>query len=253
MPATEYNRTMPRTLNKYLLLHGPYRPPRLHIGARTDCQLRGTVVITSWTDARISWPRCLPLQSKGHPSLLLDYELARAVRTESAAAVRYWWGVSHGVVERWRKVLEVTRTNNPRTHQLMLEACRAGAEGIKTKEWTDQERDAKRRLAKKLKLVRHIKPGYHGPLWTDEQNQLLGTLPDSEVARRTGRTENAVRIKREKIGLPNPESRGWTPEELAQLGTATDAKVADRIGRTASAVAQKRIALGIPAAGARLR
>jgi hypothetical protein len=71
----------------------------------------------------------------------------------------------------------------------------------------------------------------------------------SDVARRTGRTENAVRIKREKMGLPNLESRAWTPEELSQLGTATDARVAERIGRTASAVAQKRIALAIPPAG----
>jgi hypothetical protein len=49
---------------------------------------------------------------------LLDDELARAVRTESAEAVRYWWGVSEGVVHRWRKFLDVTRTNNPGTHRL---------------------------------------------------------------------------------------------------------------------------------------
>jgi hypothetical protein len=57
-----------------------------------------------------------------------------------------------------------------------------------------------------------------------------------------------MRIKREQMGLPNPESRAWTPEELAQLGTATDAKVADQLGHTTSGVAQKQIALGIPPA-----
>jgi hypothetical protein len=72
--------------------------------------------------------------------------------------------MSHGVVQRWRRALGVTRTNNHRTHQLMLEACQAGAEAMKAREWTDEERDAKRRLAKKLKLTRNIKPGYHGPL-----------------------------------------------------------------------------------------
>ena len=107
--------------------------------------------------------RCLPVGTKGHPSLLLDDELARAVRTEAAAAIRFWWGVSHGVVRHWRKVLEVTRTNNPGTHRLVQANAEAGAEAIKAKEWTDEERDAKRRLAKKLKLVRHIKPGFHGP------------------------------------------------------------------------------------------
>jgi hypothetical protein len=30
---------------------------------------------------------------------------ARAVRLESAAAIRHWWGVSVGVVWRWRKAL----------------------------------------------------------------------------------------------------------------------------------------------------
>jgi hypothetical protein len=87
--APAYNAAMPRILYQCKLLHGPYRPPRLHVGARAECHLRGTVVITSWTDAKISWPRCLPVASKGHPSLLLDDELARAVRTEAAAAVGY--------------------------------------------------------------------------------------------------------------------------------------------------------------------
>jgi hypothetical protein len=240
LAAAAYNRTMPRTIpDKCRLLHGPYRPPRLHVGARTDCLMRGTVVITSWTDARISWPRCLPLQTKGHPSLLLDDELARAVRTEAAAAIRFWWGISHRVVRRWRRLLDVTRTNNPGTHRLVQASAEAGAEAIRAKEWTEEERDAKRRLAKKLKLVRHIKPGYHGPRWTEEQEQLLGTLPDSEVALRTGRTEYAVRLEREQMGLPNPESRAWTPEELWHLGTATDGRVAERIGRTPSAVTQR--------------
>ncbi len=40
---------------------------------------------------------------------------------------------------------------------------------------------------------------HHGTRWTPEQLALLGTLPDAEVARRTGRTPNAVRIKRERV------------------------------------------------------
>jgi hypothetical protein len=87
--APAYNAAMPRIPYKYKLLHVPYRPPRLQVGARTDGNLRGIVVITSWTEAKISWLRCLLVASKGHPSLLLDDELARAVRTEAAAAVGY--------------------------------------------------------------------------------------------------------------------------------------------------------------------
>jgi hypothetical protein len=124
--------------------------------------------------------------TKGHPSLLLDDELARAVRTESAAAVCLWWGVSHGVVRHWRKALEVTRTNNPGTHRLLQANAEAGAAAIKAKEWTEAERQAKREAAYRLDLGRYLQPGWHGPRWTAAQKKLLGKLPDAEVARRIG-------------------------------------------------------------------
>jgi hypothetical protein len=97
------------------LLHGPYWAPRLRKGDQASCLFRDCeVIVTGWTDARIAWPRCRPLDvPRTHPSLLVDEELARAVRTESAAAVRYWWGVSVAVVWKWRRALGVTRTNNP--------------------------------------------------------------------------------------------------------------------------------------------
>jgi hypothetical protein len=74
-------------LDKQRLLHGPYQAPALRVGDRTDCLLRGTVVITGWTAARISWPRCRRPVGNSHPSLLLEAELARADRTEAATAV----------------------------------------------------------------------------------------------------------------------------------------------------------------------
>src|SRR5262245_28837201 len=63
---------------------------------------------TSWTDALIPWPRCRSLDPpRGGCGLLLAGDLVRAVRHESAAAVRRWWGVTVGVVWRWRKALGV--------------------------------------------------------------------------------------------------------------------------------------------------
>src|SRR5271167_1560045 len=97
-----------RTDDRTRLLHGPYQAPRLHVGDRTVCLFKDCdVAVTGWTDAPISWPRCLPVGSTGHPGLLVDDELARAVRMESAAAIRHWWGVSVCVVWRWRKALGV--------------------------------------------------------------------------------------------------------------------------------------------------
>jgi hypothetical protein len=46
-----------------------------------------------------------------------------------------------------------------------------------------------------------------GVLWPAEHVALLGMLPDDEVARLTGRTENAVRVKRTKLRLPPAD--GW--------------------------------------------
>src|SRR5947207_708658 len=98
------------------LLFGPYVAPALDVGDRAHCLLRGPdVVITSWSLAGIPWPRCQADGRKGGSGLLLNKELARAVRNESTKAVAAWWGVSEGVVWRWRKVLGVTRTNNKGT------------------------------------------------------------------------------------------------------------------------------------------
>jgi hypothetical protein len=84
------------------LLHGPYRTPRLRRGDRAFCLFRDCdVIVTGCTDARISWPRCRPLDvPRSHPSLLVNEDLARAIRNESVVAIQFWWGVSNGVVHR---------------------------------------------------------------------------------------------------------------------------------------------------------
>jgi hypothetical protein len=63
--------------------------------------------------------------------VLLDDELACAVRSEAAAAIIYHWGVTPGVVWRWRNTLGVTKTNNARTYELLTEAGQAGADANK--------------------------------------------------------------------------------------------------------------------------
>jgi hypothetical protein len=82
------------------LLHGPYEAPALKEGDRAFCLFRDAdVVVTSWTAARIPWPHCRLAEGTGGGSgLLVDEELARAVRCESALAIRHWWGASEGAV-----------------------------------------------------------------------------------------------------------------------------------------------------------
>jgi hypothetical protein len=73
------------------LLFGPYRAPHLKRGDRATCLYRDcAVVITTWSDAPIAWPRCRALDSSGGGcGLLVDEEPARAVRHEAAAAVMF--------------------------------------------------------------------------------------------------------------------------------------------------------------------
>jgi hypothetical protein len=200
---------MPRRADdRVKLLHGPYPAPRLKVGDRADCLFRDClVVVTGWTDGIISWPRGRPVGERGHPSMLVDEELARAIRLESAAAIQHWWGVCDGVVHRWRKALGVTRTNNGGTQRLIRAASAKGAAVLRDVPLPPEQVEQRRRAALENNLVKYIIPGYHGPWWSRDELALLGKLPDEEVARRVGRTPNAVRQKREKLGIPNPTAR----------------------------------------------
>jgi hypothetical protein len=233
--------------NRVKLLFGPYTAPPHKRGDRATCLFRDcTVVITAWTDALIPWPRCRALDARGGGSgLLVDEELARAVRHESAAAIKYWWGASTTAVWAWRRALGVTRRENEGTARLVQTAAQKGAEAVKTLDWSAEEREARGRRAVELGLAKNLLTGYHGPQWTPEDFALLGTIPDEEVARRTGRTAGAVRQKLEELRIPNPAGNRWRPEEAALLGTLPDREFARRLGRSLQSVTQKRFKLGI--------
>jgi transposase-like protein len=186
------------------LLFGPYQAPALRRGDRATCHYRDCdVIVTGWAGARISWPRCRPLDvPRSHPSLLVDEELARAIRQESAAAIRYRWGVCSGVVHRWRKAFGVGRTNCPGSQRLIRDASEQGASRLRGVKLPPEQVERRRRTAAELDLGRHLQPGYHGPRWTRAELALLGKLPDEEVAARVGRTPEAVRVKRTRPGTP---------------------------------------------------
>jgi hypothetical protein len=204
------------------LLFGPYKAPSLSRGDRVFCLARDCdVVITSWSDALIPWPRCRALESRGGSGILLDEELARAVQHEGARAVCRWWGVTEGVVWRWRAALGVTKLNNEGTQRLIHAAAKKGAEAVQRKHFTDEEREAKRRLNREL----NVEPGSHGPLWTAEQLALLGTMPDEEVAARTGRTRAGARVMRTRLGIPNlgiPNPQPARPQTRSSAGRTSD-------------------------------
>jgi hypothetical protein len=118
--------------------------------------------------------------------------------------VGYWWAASKTAVQNWGRASGITRSNNEGTMRLMLAAAEKGAEAIQGREWSQEEREQRRRNAVEKNLAQHLITGYHGPRWTKQQLAMLGTMPDAEVAAKTGRTPSAVRIMRTRLGIANP-------------------------------------------------
>jgi hypothetical protein len=231
---------------KTALLFGPYRAPRLKVGDRAFCLYRdGPVVIRGLSSARIDWPRCRPLDPpRGPLGLLVDEELARAIRNESATAVAYWWGVDRTTVIKWRRALGVTRKNNQGTHRLVLGAIQASLDSRFGKDSRRASDGAASRPSRGRKAV-----------WTPEEVALLGALTDPEVARRTGRSLHAVNNKRWSLGRPalaegarGPRRVYWTAEEDEAVRTLPAREVARRYKRTLGAIERRRLFLGVDAA-----
>ena len=184
-------------------LLGTYAPPRVRRGDLVACLYRDSDCrVTRWNIAPIPWPRVRAVDRRGGSGVWVNEEVARAILTESAAALMYWFGVGAGVVWRWRRTFGVggaaTTSGSRAAHQA---AARAGAAGIKAKVWTDEERDRKSAIAKASGTCpgRRWTPDRGG--WTAAEVKQLGVIrDDAEVARRTGRSRDAVRAKRRRLG-----------------------------------------------------
>jgi len=190
------------------LLHGPYTAPPLRRSDRTTCLFRDCqVVITGWSDAPIPWPRCRAMGGHGGGSgLLVDEELARAVRCESVLTIRYLWGASANAVWNWRQALGVSKFNEGSV-RLRQDLNRELSDTLRGKKLPPEQVERRRRTALELGLRPvSLRPGGSRP-WTAEELALLGTAPDSEVATQIGRTETAVGVKRLRLGLPTALDR----------------------------------------------
>jgi hypothetical protein len=166
--------------DKTKLLFGPYQPPTLKVGDRVFCLYRDAeVVVYDWSLAPVPWPLCYQADQRGAgKGLLVEGELARAIRHESVIAIQYWWGVCQKTVYKWRAAFGIYRLDAEGSRRLIHQAARDGLNA--------------RRDGASMEVR----------LWTAAERALLGTLPDAEVACRTGRTCQAVRTMRGQLGLP---------------------------------------------------
>jgi hypothetical protein len=194
---------MTKPTNALFKLHrGPYNPPALRVGDRTACLYRGTeVVITSWTAARIPWPRCRALGVRGGSGILINDELLRAIRAESAEALKYWFGVGTRAVWSWRKAFGISQWGTEGSRLLLQQVSEAGAAKQRGRKLPREQVERRRRTALELGLRPTGRWTVDG--WRRDEEALLGTAADSEIAARIGRSAEAVRCRRAKLGIAN--------------------------------------------------
>jgi hypothetical protein len=245
---------MPRTdPDKVNLLHGPYQTPRLRRGDRTTCLYRDKdVIVTGLSAGHIPWPLCKPI-GRAHPGLLVEEELARAIRCESSLAVQHWWGASPRVVWCWRQALGVLRHNEGslRLCGMNGEAAAAVLRGVPL---PPEAVERRRRTTVEMNLAQYLQPcpcPNGSRPWPDDELALLGTMTDHALSLQLSRSVNAVRIMRERRGIaPHPDSQAWrdvpgagspwTEEGDDLVLRLTPREAADRLGRSVQAVYDRR-------------
>ena len=143
----------------------------------------------------------------GGSGLWVNETLVRAIRRESALALRYWFGVSVGVVWKWRREFGVGgHSTTPGSRIAMRGAALKAVAALKRKDWTDEELESKSELAKRLGLRPQRWTVWTGA-WTAREFRLLGIHDDEVIAAQIGRTPEAVRCQRERRGIPKFRDR----------------------------------------------
>ena len=184
--------------DRFKLLFGPYEPPKVQIGDQLIDELRGPVVVGTWSKGPIPWP-CI--RTAGRSAFVLCGDLVKAVKNESSLAIQHWWGVSPSTVHRWRKSMGIDQYNEGtlRLHRDWK------PEKISAKDAARGQRKgaSPESRAKMTRMVRARGYYQHSQrIWTPEEEALLGTMPDPAVAEKLGRPLKTVGMWRRRIGIP---------------------------------------------------
>lgn len=190
------------------LLHGPYAAPNVQVGQELECMVRGTLTVRRFSQGLLAWPMGHPGgQDGGRHSYIVCGDLVRAIRCESSQAVQHWWGVSIGVVTRWRAALGVEA--NPEGTRRLRSRQAAGSY------------PAERLAGLWAKTLRRQqqKQEQSAPLsWPAEEEALLGTMPDALVGEKLGRAASVVRTYRKMKGII-PYCRGQSATQMHPCGS----------------------------------
>jgi transcriptional regulator with XRE-family HTH domain len=203
---------------RYKLHFGPYQAPKVVWGDLLSCEIRGQVTVGYFSNGKIPWP-CV--QRPGHLSPILCGDLAKALRCESLTAVCHWWGVTLQTGIKWRKALGVTGYNEG---------------GNRLREERFKEWRPRRHWEKALAVAhdpvrctrqRRSEPPRRGRIWTPQEDALLGTMRDQDLAGILGCSKMTVANRRWKLRIeafvkaPPREGRlAVSPKKLTALRLA---------------------------------
>ena len=218
-------------------LLGSYQTPPFRYSDAALCEVRGEVVITGLTDARIPWPLGKLPGGRGR-GLVVFAGLAAALRVESASAICAWWGVTPQTVTKYRKALGVGPMT-PGTARLKSHSAKDSpgiAEALRLAQAKAADPERRRKIAESRRgksrpqhVIEAMRRGRVGKpqsaearrkmsasqttrlrpppvAWDAGHHALLGEVPDAEVARRTGRSEKAVASRRTRLGIDSPSA-----------------------------------------------
>jgi len=130
------------------------------------------------------------------------------------------------------------RESEPRDHYAHLFATKSDKEIRAILGWSYKRLHTRRGQLARGRVRRQA------PEWTLEEDRLLGTKPDSVLARRFGRPVGAVRARRGQKRIR--VKKDWRPADDRALGTRTDRQIALLLGRSVTNVGWRRKKLGIP-------
>jgi hypothetical protein len=100
--------------------------------------------------------------------------------------------------ERRRKIAQALRGKTPPPR--VMKAAHTARRG------SHHTKETKRKMSEAHRRRGTLVPGTIP--WTAAENELVRTLPAGEVARRTGRSQQAVYARRSRLGVPDGRRRG---------------------------------------------